>query len=151
MPRADGIELCRRIRGDSELRSTPILLVSAHRKDAQSAVEGLEAGADDYLEAPYDPMHLIAKVARLIERARLEEHYREIVEQASDIIYTHDLDGRLTSINAAGAAFLRSTPENLMGRHLGLAFRFENAEAKLDSLIGSLLEGGSFSEPLEAK
>jgi diguanylate cyclase (GGDEF)-like protein/PAS domain S-box-containing protein len=81
MPHVDGIELCRRLRADSELYATPILLVSAMRVDDKSAVEGLKAGADDYLEAPYDPMRLVAKVTRLTERARFEETLRESEER----------------------------------------------------------------------
>jgi diguanylate cyclase (GGDEF)-like protein/PAS domain S-box-containing protein len=81
MPRASGIDLCRWVRGDAELGSVPILLVSAMRVDDASAVEGLQAGADDYLEAPYDPMRLVAKVTRLVERARHEAELRECEER----------------------------------------------------------------------
>jgi diguanylate cyclase (GGDEF)-like protein/PAS domain S-box-containing protein len=81
MPRVSGIELCRRLRSDSELFATPILLVSAMRIDDASAIEGLKAGADDYLEAPYEPVRFVAKVARLAERARLEEAMRESEER----------------------------------------------------------------------
>src|SRR5918998_4921646 len=81
MPHVDGIQLCRLLRGDAKLYATPILLVSAMRIDDHSAVEGLRAGADDYLEAPYDPMRLIAKVTRLTERARFEEALRESEER----------------------------------------------------------------------
>jgi diguanylate cyclase (GGDEF)-like protein/PAS domain S-box-containing protein len=81
MPHVDGIELCRMLRAHPELRITRTLLVSAMRVDSSSAVEGLEAGADDYLEAPYDPMRLIAKVARLAERARFEAALRESEER----------------------------------------------------------------------
>jgi diguanylate cyclase (GGDEF)-like protein/PAS domain S-box-containing protein len=77
MPHGSGIDLCRWIRADAELFNTPILLVSAQRKDSDSAVEGFRAGADDYLEAPYDPVRFVAKVARLSERARFEEALRE--------------------------------------------------------------------------
>ncbi|MDQ3803079.1 MAG: EAL domain-containing protein [Acidobacteriota bacterium] len=77
MPRGSGIELCRWIRADADLFATPILLVSAQLKGSASAVEGLQAGADDYLEAPYDPMRFVAKVARLSERARFEGALRE--------------------------------------------------------------------------
>jgi len=73
MPRLDGIELCRRIRQQPALKLTPLLLVSANYKDSDSAVAGLSAGADDYLEAPYDPVRLIAKVERLLERKRSEQ------------------------------------------------------------------------------
>jgi signal transduction histidine kinase len=74
MPGTDGIELCRMIRADTELCETPILLVSAVRVDAESMVEGLQAGADDYLELPLDPIICIAKVARKIERKHVTEH-----------------------------------------------------------------------------
>ncbi|MEJ7575679.1 MAG: PAS domain S-box protein [Pyrinomonadaceae bacterium] len=115
MPVMCGIELCRAVRRDDELTRTPILLVSALRYDTSSVVEGLRSGADDYLETPYDAMHLIAKVARLIERARMEAHYREIVEGASDIIYTCDAENRLISINKAGANLFGREQSSLIG------------------------------------
>ncbi len=55
MPDGNGIQLCRAIRADERFRTLPILLVSALRKDTASIIEGLDVGADDYLEAPFDP------------------------------------------------------------------------------------------------
>ena len=81
MPRLSGIEFCRLVRRDEELRTLPILLVSALLKDTDSVIEGLEAGADDYLEMPFDSAKLIAKVSRLIERARLEEALKHSEER----------------------------------------------------------------------
>jgi PAS domain S-box-containing protein len=99
MPRMDGIELCQRVRANPDLRLIPILLVSAHRRDAVSAVEGLQAGADEYLEAPYEPMRLIAQVARLVERARSEEallmseeRYRILFENNPHPMWVYDLE-----------------------------------------------------------
>ena len=86
MPGIDGFELCRLIRADARLRATPVLLVSALRKDAAGVVEGLKTGADDYLEAPYDPVVLIARVARLLERRRAnEELERRVVERTAQL------------------------------------------------------------------
>lgn len=73
MPVVGGIELCRQIRAHAELSATPVILYSSHRKTSESAVEGLRAGADDYLEIPVDPALLVAKVVRGIERRRAEE------------------------------------------------------------------------------
>src|SRR5882724_5854276 len=115
MPRVNGLEFCRLLRADDELRSIPILLVSALRKDTESVVAGLQAGADDYLEVPFDYTHLVAKVARLLERSRLEASYRDFVEQASDLIFTQDLAGRLTSVNASVAKFLGRKQQELIG------------------------------------
>jgi len=115
MPRMNGLEFCRAIRADSELKTVPILLVSALQKDTQSVVAGLQAGADDYLEVPFDSTRLIAKVSRLLERSRLEASYRDLVEQASDMIFTQDLAGKLTSLNLAGQKFLGRKPEEILG------------------------------------
>jgi len=115
MPRMNGLELCLRLRSDSELRNVPILLVSALQKDTESVVAGLKAGADDYLEVPFDSTRLVAKVSRLLERSRLEANYRDLVEHASDMIFTQDLTGKLTSMNIAGAKFLGRSQEDLIG------------------------------------
>jgi len=138
MPRVNGIEFCRLIRQDSELRSIPILLVSAHRRDTESVIEGLESGADDYLEMPFDSTRLIAKVSRLLERSKLEANYRDLVEQASDIIFTQDMKGRLTGINAAGAHFLGVGPEELMGTRFTDAFKINPRESGLKETFKQL-------------
>jgi len=94
MPDGDGIELCRRIRASKELQSLPFLLLSALCKDTASVIEGLKVGADDYMESPFDSMHLIARVSRLIERKRMEdalrrseELYRHFIEQSNEGIW----------------------------------------------------------------
>ena len=122
MPRMNGLEFCREIRADSELKTVPILLVSALQKDTESAVAGLKAGADDYLEFPFDSARLVAKVSRLLERSQLEASYRDLVEQASDMIFTQDLAGRLTSINLAGQKFLGRKPAEIIGNSFFAVF-----------------------------
>ena len=122
MPRMNGLEFCRRLRADGELKTVPILLVSALQKDTETAVAGLTAGADDYLEWPFDSTRLIAKVSRLLERSRLEASYRDLVEQASDVIFTQDLTGRLTSINLAGERFLGRDQEEIIGDSFSALF-----------------------------
>src|SRR5215218_5002231 len=115
MPRMNGLEFCREIRADSGLATVPILLITAHQKDTESAVAGMKAGADDYLEIPFDAPRLIAKVSRLLERSEVEASYRDLVEQASDMIFTQDLAGRVTSMNLAGQKFLGRKSEEIIG------------------------------------
>ena len=122
MPRMNGLEFCRELRADSELKTVPILLVSALQKDTESVVAGLRAGADDYLEIPFDSARLVAKVSRLLERSRVEASYRVLVEQASDMIFTQDLAGKLTSINLAGQNFLGRKPEEILGNSFFAVF-----------------------------
>ena len=97
MPRLNGIEFCRLIRQDQELATKPILLVSALRTDTASVIEGLDAGADEYLEIPFDAGRLVAQAARLIERAKLEEalkdseeRYRQLFECTPQPIWVYD-------------------------------------------------------------
>jgi PAS domain S-box-containing protein len=101
MPLVDGIEMCRLIRGHQGLSVTPILLVSAVRKDSESVVEGLKSGADDFLEAPYDPMRLIAKAAQIIERKQAEDRllesegrFRQLAENINEVFWIVDPNER---------------------------------------------------------
>jgi PAS domain S-box-containing protein len=121
MPLVDGIELCRMIRAQPGLSTTPLLLVSAERKDSQSVVEGLEAGADDYLEAPYDPAQLVAKVVRLLERRRRERQIRfqaGVLSQVSDAVIAIDKERRITYWNAASERLYGFGAVEVLGRAL---------------------------------
>jgi PAS domain S-box-containing protein len=118
MPEMDGLEFCRRLKQHPRTADVPVLLVSALRTANEDSLKGLIAGADDYLELPFRRQELLVKVARLTERHRVERHYREIVEQAPDIIYTRDMDGYLTSINEAGGRFFGRPASEMAGAHL---------------------------------
>ena len=64
-----GIELARLVRDDSVLKDLPVLLITG-RTDAGGAVEGFAAGADDVVAKPFDFEVLLARVARMLARAR---------------------------------------------------------------------------------
>ncbi len=119
MPCLGGLELCRSLKADESTNNIPVLLISGNQQSPNDDIEGLQAGADDYLNLPFRNEELLVKVARLAERHRIEKHYREIVEQAADIIYTRDMDGYITSINTAGARFFGRPVQELVGVHLG--------------------------------
>jgi PAS domain S-box-containing protein len=118
MPGMNGIELCRQLKQDARTVDIPVLLISGIRKSDQDSLMGLVAGAADYLELPFRHEELLAKVARLTERHRVEKHYKQIVEQAADIIYTRDMRGYFTSMNLAGARFFGRSAAQLVGIHL---------------------------------
>ena len=118
MPVLDGIELCRQLKENPETAHVPVLLISGLRPASNHDLEGLNAGADDYLDVPFRNEAFLVKVARLAERHRIERHYREIVEQAADIIYTRTIDGYITSINASGCKFFGRNARELVGIHL---------------------------------
>jgi PAS domain S-box-containing protein len=122
MPRLNGIEFCRLVRQDEELKSMPILLVSALRTDTASVVEGLEAGADEYLEIPFDSARLIAQASRLIERAKLEEalkaseeRYRMLFECTPQPILVYEEDSLLfLAVNEAAVRTYGYSPAEFL-------------------------------------
>src|SRR5215210_717406 len=128
MPLMDGFELCQRLKEDARTAFVPVLLMSAVRTGAADSLNGLVAGADDYLQIPFRRQELLVKVARLTERHRVERHYREIVEESADIIYTRDMDGQITSINEAGLRFFGRPAHELVGSHLSELIDPEEAE-----------------------
>jgi len=122
MPVVNGVTLCRLIRADAELFTIPLLLVSALHKDTATLVEGLQAGADDYLESPYDPLRLVAKAARLIEMGSAasalresEERFRLMAEAAPVLLWMADPDKLCTYFNKGWLEFTGRTLEEELG------------------------------------
>ncbi len=67
VPEGDGLDLCRRIRRNPELASTPVIFLTA-RTSESDRVLGLELGADDYITKPFSPRELIARVKAVLRR-----------------------------------------------------------------------------------
>ncbi|MGH3009717.1 MAG: response regulator transcription factor [Gaiellaceae bacterium] len=65
LPDLDGMEVCRRIRETSDL---PVLMLTA-RDDDLDKIAGLDAGADDYLTKPFNPVELVARVRAILRRS----------------------------------------------------------------------------------
>lgn len=68
MPGINGIDLCRTIRHRAETRTTPVLILSA-RGDSESVMQGMEAGANDYLPKPILHHDLVAKVRSILAQS----------------------------------------------------------------------------------
>ena len=81
MPKMDGIEVCRRLKGDPSLPFIPIILVTA-KAEAEDVVGGLEAGGDEYLTKPVDQKALVARVKSML---RIKELHDTTQEQAERI------------------------------------------------------------------
>ncbi len=69
MPGMSGIEVCRHVRANPDLKEIPILFLTAKGEIADK-IEGFEAGADDYLTKPFDLRELELRVKALLRRAR---------------------------------------------------------------------------------
>ena len=66
MPRMDGLEVTKALKGDPETKDIPIILLSA-KAQASDIQAGKDMGADDYLTKPFDPLELLERVGELLE------------------------------------------------------------------------------------
>jgi PAS domain S-box-containing protein len=100
MPRLDGFGLLREIRGDSALSHLPVVMLSA-RAGEEASVEGLNAGADDYLVKPFSARELVARVRGNLEMARMR---KRLIEREKFALV----------VEAAPAALLLVAPSGLI-------------------------------------
>jgi signal transduction histidine kinase len=77
MPGMDGIEVCRRLKADRELRDTPVIMVSARDAD-EDVVRGLDAGADDYVTKPFESRIVLARVRSAVRQKKATDTIREM-------------------------------------------------------------------------
>jgi two-component system cell cycle response regulator len=111
MPGMDGFEVCRKLRLDPVTAQIPVLLITA-LDDRETRLEGISAGADDFISKPYDRAEIrlrvktIMRIGRyrrlLTERAR----FNSVVEHAADGYLTVQDDGQITYANSAARRFL---------------------------------------------
>jgi adenylate cyclase len=72
MPKRDGISVVRELKQDADLRSIPVILVTA-KADTKDVVEGLDAGGDDYLTKPFEHSALLARVRSMLRQKALTD------------------------------------------------------------------------------
>jgi PAS domain S-box-containing protein len=85
MPEMDGFEVCRCLRADPVLAEVPIIMVTA-LDDRDSRLQGIEAGADDFVSKPFDRVELRTRVKTIMrlnryQRLLLERDYRQMAEE----------------------------------------------------------------------
>jgi adenylate cyclase len=80
MPKLDGLEVCRRLRADSEFPFIPIILVTA-MADSKDVVAGLEAGGDEYLTKPIDHAALAARVRSMLRIKSLHDKVEALADE----------------------------------------------------------------------
>ncbi|MFE9499356.1 SpoIIE family protein phosphatase [Streptomyces collinus] len=116
MPRLDGLALLSRLRGDTRTASVPVLLLSA-RAGQEASIEGLQAGADDYLVKPFAAAELLARVRANVHLARLRTHHARwrtaLIDSLQEAFFVCDESGAVVEINTAFTDILGYGPDDL--------------------------------------
>ena len=150
LPDQNGLDITRLVRGDSALKSTPIIMLTARIDDTDKIV-GLEVGADDYIAKPYNPREVLARVRSVLRRAsgdletevekplvygdlRLDPSRRELTVNGHPVELTRNEFELLH-------ALMRS-PEHIFTRseliESALNYQYEGMERSLDTHIKNL-------------
>jgi CheY-like chemotaxis protein/nitrogen-specific signal transduction histidine kinase len=118
MPGMSGFEVCEQVRATSELNDIPIIMLTA--LDARdSKIEGIAAGADDFITKPYDHLELRTRVRTITKlnrfrRLMLERNKFEwVVENADDGYLILDLEGNIQYVNRRASVLLGVDLESL--------------------------------------
>ena len=101
LPGMDGVSVCRRLRSLGV--TTPVLMLTA-RSDVRDRIDGLDAGADDYLAKPFDLDELLARLRALVRRSTYGE---EAVVAVADLL----VDPSARTVSRAGSTIELSARE----------------------------------------
>ena len=154
MPRLDGLGLARAIRSDARLNDLPIIMLSA-RAGEEASIDGLSAGADDYLVKPFSARELIARVNAALAMARVRRENSEALRalnatleqrvsdrtaerdefwrNSQDLMIVAHLDGTIVALNPAWSKILGWNAAELVGKSF-------SALVHPDDLVGSRAE-----------
>jgi PAS domain S-box-containing protein len=125
MPRVDGMEMLARLRSNAQTSTLPIIMLSA-RAGEESRVEGLHAGADDYLIKPFSARELLARVEAHVKMARFrheasaalresEARFRHMADHAPVMIWVTEPNGSCTFLNKSWYDFTGERAEASLG------------------------------------
>ena len=129
LPKMDGFEVCRVLKGSSQTNRTPILIISARGEEAD-IVRGLEIGADDYITKPFSTRILVARVTALLRRVGEERPSEKSALQLGEFSIDPGkfevlLAGREVSLTATEFRLL-----HFLARHPGWVFtRYQIVDA----------------------
>ena len=128
MPVMDGTHLLRALKANPATASIPVILLSVRTED-DSQIEGLEAGADDYISKPFTTRELLARIKSRIALAqfredaqqqemRNEQRFRQLLDTASEAILVSDAHGRILVFNQTAEKMFGYGPSELL--HLNI-------------------------------
>jgi len=154
MPNMNGFEFLRELRRDEGLRDLPVIVLSA-RAGEEARVEGLEAGADDYLTKPFSARELIARVNANLALARIrreamrslresEERFRNMADHAPVMMWMTDAAGSLMYVNRLWTDFTGQSHQDAMRGAAWEALHPEDKERSKRTFFAANLSRDAF-------
>jgi PAS domain S-box-containing protein len=165
MPGLDGFGFLRELRADPELRAIPIILLSA-RAGEEARIEGMRAGADDYLVKPFSARELVARVESHLKMACLRQEAAEairlrtaqfetLLNQAPLGVYLVDADFRIREVNPVAMPVFGDIAGGVVGRRfdevMHILWEKEYADEVVARFHHTLETGDSYIAPDRAE
>ncbi len=148
MPEMDGLEVCRRLKADPATQPIPIIFLTASN-EMSHLVQGLEAGAVDYVTKPFNPPELLARVRTHLELkhardtiVRCGQELRWLNEEKNEFmgIAAHDLRNPLSAIKGY-AEMVMEDAQDLSNRELEEnGRRIQDTAARMVEMVQNLLD-----------
>jgi two-component system response regulator VanR len=117
MPVMDGVEFCRLIRAEKKYQNVPVLMLTAMSNITDKYV-GFDAGADDYLTKPFEPLELLLRVQALLKRNK-NENRKDNKDSGSDEKTTLIINKESFSVNINGKEIYLTSVEFDILKYLG--------------------------------
>ena len=149
LPDISGIEVCRQIKEDQDLKGILVILVSGVQTSSEDQASGLNLGADGFVVKNISNRELLARVQSMVRIKRAEEalkasetRYRRLFETAQDgILILNEDTGQIDDVNPFLTDILGYTFEELTGKKLWEIGAFKNTEAS-KSVLAELQHKG---------
>jgi PAS domain S-box-containing protein len=149
LPDISGIEACRQIKEDQDLKDIFVILTSGVETSSEYQAKGLNIGADGFIIKPISNKELLARVQSMVRIKRAEEalqvsetRYRRLFETAQDgILILNEDTGQIDDVNPFLTDMLGYTYEELTGKKLWEIGAFKNTEAS-KSVLAELQHKG---------
>ncbi|HEU4412460.1 MAG TPA: response regulator, partial [Polyangiaceae bacterium] len=143
LPDINGLEVCRRLKGDPATATIPVLQTSATYTSSTRKIEGLDSGADAYLAQPIDELELLATVRALLRARRAEDlvsraaqRWQATFDAIGDGIVIVDGLGQVVSCNRAMARLVGQDANNVVNRPASWSLGRVVPPLTLEALLG---------------
>jgi two-component system, sensor histidine kinase and response regulator len=113
MPKMDGFEVCRKLKGDTAYQTIPIILVTALGQ-LQDKISGLDSGADDFVNKPFEESELQARVRSALRIKAMHDQLQDLLQLRDNLVrmIMHDMGNLVAVISSALSLYQRVPPDS---------------------------------------